>query len=171
MSRTVKRIAVLLLTVGWMLTIFLYSAMPAEESMRQSDGIVTQLIRIFVNDFDELPLEEQAEWIDGFSMLVRKGAHMAEYAILSGLIYATLSVWQWNKGYPVKGLTAWGAASVYAVTDELHQRFVPGRSGVPIDVLIDSIGAFIGIVLAMGIACWLASRRQNCAIKESECGD
>ena len=136
MSRTVKQISAIAITVGWMLIIFLYSALPAEESMQQSDGIVIKLIRIFIRDFDQLPLSEQAKWLDGLSLLVRKGAHMAEYAVLSGLIYATLSVWEWQKGYWIKGLTAWGAASVYAVTDEFHQRFVPGRSGT-LDAEVD----------------------------------
>jgi len=40
---------------------------------------------------------------------------------------------------------------LYAITDEFHQYFVPGRSAEIRDVLIDSSGAFIGILLTIGI--------------------
>lgn len=36
---------------------------------------------------------------------------------------------------------------IYACTDEIHQLFVPGRSGQFRDVMIDSLGAFIGILI------------------------
>ena len=161
MSQTIKRIVILSIALGWMLTIFLYSAMPAEESMEQSDGIVVKLIRIFISDFDSLSPAEQTRWLDTLSMLVRKGAHMAEFAILSCLFYATFSVWQWKRGDLIRGLSAWGLATLYAMTDEFHQRFVPGRWGAFTDVLIDSAGALIGAFIAVSIAYGLAARRKR----------
>ena len=161
MSQTVKRILVLSITLGWMLTIFMYSAMPAEESMEQSDGIVVKLIRIFISDFDRLSPAEQTKWLDTLSMIVRKGAHMAEFAILSCAFYATFSVWPWRRSYLIKGLAAWGAATLYAMTDEFHQRFVPGRWGAFTDVLIDSVGALMGVLIAVTVAYWLASRKKQ----------
>lgn len=48
-------------------------------------------------------------------------------------------------------LVAWGAATLYAATDEFHQLFVPGRAGLFTDVLIDATGAAIGLLLAGSI--------------------
>ena len=46
---------------------------------------------------------------------------------------------------------AWFASALYAVTDEIHQHFVPGRSGEITDVLIDSIGCLIGALIMSSI--------------------
>ena len=43
--------------------------------------------------------------------------------------------------------TAWALATLYAATDEFHQVFVPGRSGKVADVLLDSAGALLGVLL------------------------
>lgn len=76
---------------------------------------------------------------------IRKMAHATEYAILgmlmSGAVYA----------YGVCGKKvvryAWILATIYAATDEFHQLFVPGRSGQFRDVLLDSTGAAVGILI------------------------
>lgn len=56
-------------------------------------------------------------------------------------------------------LGPWLIAVCYAATDETHQLFVPGRSGQVRDVLIDSVGAAIGVLLATLAARRLARRR------------
>ena len=68
-----------------------------------------------------------------FDTLLKKLAHMTEYAILCLLLWSALPAetpW-W----------AWAVAVLYAVSDEVHQTFVPGRNGWIVDVLIDSVGA------------------------------
>ncbi len=78
---------------------------------------------------------------------------MAEYAILSYLILrATIQSWR-NDPVRSGNLLAAAAASLcvasaYAATDELHQRFVPGRESKLSDVLIDASGAGLGLVVA-----------------------
>ncbi|HMH41173.1 MAG TPA: VanZ family protein [Gaiellaceae bacterium] len=76
--------------------------------------------------------------------VLRKGAHVAEYAILGALIYRAL-------GREALGLAV-GIA--YAVTDEFHQRFVLGRHASPVDVAIDAVG------LALGMLVWLRLRER-----------
>jgi VanZ family protein len=41
----------------------------------------------------------------------------------------------------------WPAGIAYAITDEVHQLFVPGRVGAPLDVVIDSVGVAAGVLL------------------------
>jgi VanZ family protein len=69
--------------------------------------------------------------------ILRKGAHTTEYAILGVLLLRALG----------GAAAAFAAGVAYAITDEIHQLFVPGRHGSPLDVLIDAVGVGIGIAL------------------------
>ncbi len=69
--------------------------------------------------------------------ILRKCAHVTEYAVLAFLLRRALSA-PW----------AFAAAVGYAISDEIHQTFVRGRHGAPRDVLIDSIGIVIGLLVA-----------------------
>jgi VanZ family protein len=71
--------------------------------------------------------------------VLRKFAHGAEYAVLAALVWRALR----------NELAALVAAVAYAATDEVHQIFVRGRHGSPVDVAIDGIGAAIGLVLVL----------------------
>ncbi len=72
-----------------------------------------------------------------WDLILRKGAHMTEYAILGLLLLRAIG----------RELPALAVGIGYAVTDEFHQHFVRGRHASPIDVLIDTIGLVIGIFL------------------------
>lgn len=69
--------------------------------------------------------------------VLRKGAHMTEYAILAVLLVRATGSYAW----------AFAVAVAYAGSDELHQTFVRGRHGSPVDVGIDAVGALIGLSL------------------------
>jgi VanZ family protein len=71
-----------------------------------------------------------------WDVVLRKLAHAAEYAVLAVLLLRALG----------SVAAAWLAAVAYAVTDEVHQRFVSGRVGAPRDVLIDAAGAAAGLL-------------------------
>ena len=75
--------------------------------------------------------------LGGWDLVLRKCAHMTEYAILGALLLRALG----------REPAAFLAAVAYAVTDEVHQHFVGGRHASPVDVAIDSVGAFVGVLL------------------------
>ena len=86
-----------------------------------------------------------AEAIAQIHLLLRKAAHLTEYAILSGLLLRALrgsigGFWQ-------RAAIALFAALLFAVADEYHQSFVPSRTSVLRDVWIDWAGALIGILI------------------------
>jgi VanZ family protein len=71
-----------------------------------------------------------------WDLILRKIAHTAEYAVLGALLArATARPW-----------LAWVLGVLYAASDEIHQTFVAGRHGSPIDVAIDAVGVAIGVV-------------------------
>jgi VanZ family protein len=72
-----------------------------------------------------------------WDLVLRKLAHATEYAILAALLLRAM-----------EELPAWALSVAYAISDELHQHFVPGRAGRPLDVAIDATGALAGILLA-----------------------
>jgi VanZ family protein len=69
--------------------------------------------------------------------VLRKCAHMTEYAILAVLLLRATGSYAW----------AFALAVAYAASDEVHQLFVRGRHGSPVDVAIDAAGALIGLAL------------------------
>jgi VanZ family protein len=71
--------------------------------------------------------------------ILRKAAHMAEYALLWFL---------WQRALRTR--TPWPAVAItlaYAAGDEFHQSFVEGRHGTPVDVLIDAVGVAIAVAI------------------------
>jgi VanZ family protein len=71
-------------------------------------------------------------------LILRKIAHATVYGALCGLWWRALR----NAAPAGRALAAgWVIAVAYAATDEWHQTFVDGRSGSPVDVLIDAVGA------------------------------
>ena len=72
-----------------------------------------------------------------WDLVLRKLAHTAEYAILGALLVRATG----------RAGLALAIGILYAASDEVHQLFVPGRHGSPIDVAIDAVGVAIGIVL------------------------
>ena len=105
------------------------------------DGIIIKTCEFVLGR--ELVEEEKVKYIDDFVFIVRKGAHLTIYLILGVLLMSYFKeLYLVNK----KGLIiAFIICFLYACSDEIHQAFVPGRSAEFRDVLIDSLGSFIGI--------------------------
>ena len=82
--------------------------------------------------------------------VVRKGAHLIEYAILAVLTCRA----QTAPRLPVPrviALRTLAGCAAYALLDEAHQALVPSRTGSPVDVMVDTTGAIVGIVT---LAAW-----------------
>ena len=85
--------------------------------------------------------------LGGWDLALRKLAHAAEYAVLGALLVRATG----------RSGLALAVGTLYAVSDELHQAFVPGRMGSPVDVAIDALGVACGVVL------WQAVRSRRLA--------
>ncbi len=143
-----KQLIWLLLMILWMAVIFYYSHQPAAESSEISGSICYKIVsainKICSQNWSDAQLAQRAE---GLSYPVRKAAHMSEYAILAVLILQVLNASTRRARYWMYYVIAQLLASLYAMTDEFHQLYIPGRSGAWSDVGIDSIGACLGLML------------------------
>jgi len=130
-----------LLVIAWMILIFWFSSMPAAISDEKSHFV------IYV--FNLFGLNLNSVFGDLANFIVRKCAHFSEYFIFYLLLYNA-----YKEHFPKKKALILSLLSVflYASTDEFHQLFVPGREARVRDVLIDTSGG----VLAM-IVCYFLS--------------
>ena len=80
--------------------------------------------------------------------IVRKTAHFSIYALL-GVLTVNYAFTYKGRSLYQKGLSAFLFCIFYAITDEIHQAFIPGRSNEIRDVLIDSLGALSGILISV----------------------
>lgn len=125
-----------------MVLIFLFSAKTATESDGTSLPIAKGLLNTYQSLFGKMGKDSYDVSLRVANVLTRKAAHVTEYGILSILV----SYYIWVRGHRGKQfffLTILISVG-YAITDEIHQLFVPGRAGRITDVLIDSSGCIMG---------------------------
>ena len=115
--------------------IFLFSTDTFSGS--QTSRIIGPILKWFVSDISD----DKVAW---FQLVIRKTAHVVEYAILAMLICRALAK-RLAKALPLRSLGQSVILSVaYAVFDEWHQSWTAERFGSPLDVGIDSVGAILG---------------------------
>jgi len=107
--------------------------MPASRALSLWLPVVVWAAVIFT--FSSIP--SLSTGLGTWDTILRKAAHMAEYAILGALLLRALG----------RELPAFFFGLAYAVTDEIHQHFVEGRHASPLDVALDGVGVAIGIFL------------------------
>lgn len=118
------------IVILWMIFIFVMSSFDSTSSSNQSGFIVDIICNIFnINN------------IDIISFIIRKLAHFTEYFILGLLVFNMI------RSYDKKIWCAIIICILYAISDEVHQMFVPGRSCQFTDMMIDSLGSIVGIYL------------------------
>ncbi|GAA0078929.1 VanZ family protein [Clostridium sp. CTA-5] len=125
------------LLICWMVFIFMMSNQPAVISDKQSTTAIVILSKLGINlngMFGELA-----------NFILRKMAHFLEYMILGILTLNVLSLYyKINKRIKVISLCI---VFFYACSDEFHQLFVPGREGAFRDVIIDTLGGSLSIIM------------------------
>lgn len=133
-----------LAVIVWMSVIFYLSHQVASDSSQLSSGITEFVVNSINQIVPKLNLE-----LEQMSFFVRKAAHFTAYFILGVLLFHAFG----RMGIVSMrgGAFSFVIAVLYAISDEVHQLFIPGRSGEVRDVLIDSSGALMGIIVYLVI--------------------
>ena len=145
---TPTRVIFGLLSVGIMAMIFCLSCENADKSSETSGFFTDFVLRHFIRGYEDFTPERQEEIHGLVSHIVRKCAHFSAYASLG---FCTSCAVGRRRLFSLGSLTAWAVCILYACSDELHQRFVAGRSCELRDVLIDSCGALTGLLVSMAV--------------------
>lgn len=135
-------------TFCWCAVIFYQSSKNAQLSDMNSLYIVDVINHFLLSVFG-------AGSITISNFIVRKSAHFVEYMILGILFFKTFFRIEKLK---FAMLTAFLCGVGYSISDEIHQNFIPGRTGKILDVLIDSTGIASGLLL---ISLFTLLRRKN----------
>ena len=122
--------------VAWMIFIFIGSTdlLSAEHTSR----FIGPFLRWFAPDVSDAT-------VASVQLVVRKCAHLTEYAILAALLFRAFRQSQPRVGRALA--ISFALAAVYAALDEFHQSYVASRTGSPWDVLIDCVGALAGVLI------------------------
>lgn len=113
--------------------IFTLSQQGSETSAGQSGAVITTI--------------KDSVGIELPQVIVRKSAHIIAYFTLG--TWALLTAIAYRFRLKKAAMISLLVVVVYAISDEIHQLFVPGRSGQWSDVLLDSMAGLIGITLTL----------------------
>ncbi len=147
-----RRIAVSILAavllVGLYSMIFSFSGQDGEESGSISRYVSEKCVEVantlVGNKWTKVFKDSLAEYLEH---PIRKLAHFSEYACMGILVYTLLRQWRAGNKKTYLLVALWVCLS--AMGDEFHQTFVPGRSGNPFDVCLDTCGGCFGIFLSV----------------------
>lgn len=125
----------ILLVILWMTGIFMFSNQKADDSSKTSNTFIKSTIGTVFNIKNQDKLNQ-------FIKPVRKCAHFFLYLVLGILVIICFD--DVNKKTILISI---GICLLYSISDEIHQLFVEGRSGEVLDVLIDTTGSSLGVLI------------------------
>lgn len=135
----------------WMLLIFNLSSQLREESNKLSKGITEIVIERVEKVLPKYDFD-----VNRFNHIIRKNAHFFVYLILGVLVLNAMRRIGVSR---FKGIILTLLICIlYAISDEIHQAYVPGRGPQAKDVLIDSCGYILGIC----IYCMVSRIKNRC---------
>lgn len=140
----IKIIGIIFILI-WMVSVFAFSGQVGTESSGTSRKVTEFIVQLI----SDKSIEENEELIGNLDKVIRKLAHYTIYTLGGILIYNYANTTDKSKKEKILYSIAFGAG--YAITDELHQFFVPGRSARIFDVGIDTLGVITGVLLYLVI--------------------
>lgn len=138
------------LVIIWLIIIFMFSNMDTIKSNGTSKEMINKVVETTIETsnnigiIEETPTEEEKQNIvNNLNLPLRKIMHFTEYLILSLLLLYALTKTNIKNKYFITIIICF----IYAITDEYHQTFIDGRTGQFIDVLIDTAGSILGLII------------------------
>lgn len=144
MKKNILRIILILLLLGTFYIIFGFSSQDGEKSGSLSRRITEKIATLIPQIQKENEIEKE-NIMNTMESIIRKMAHFSIYTLVGLLLMALVSTYNIKeKNRLIITLTT---GIIYASSDEIHQSFVPGRSPMITDIVIDTMGVILGILL------------------------
>lgn len=144
MKKNILRIILILLLLGTFYIIFGFSSQDGEKSGSLSRRITEKIVTLIPQIQEKSKLKKE-NIMNTMENIIRKMAHFSIYTLVGLLLMALVSTYNIKeKNRLIITLTT---GIIYASSDEIHQSFVPGRSPMITDVVIDTMGVILGILL------------------------
>lgn len=149
MRKKIIFIISVLLAVICMVVIFSFSSQDCVDTNFTSHAVTEKLAGIFFSGYNHLDAETRNVMTGQLNLFVRKMAHFSLYFILGFMtsLSVFLATHKYKKSFLAGTLVCFG----YGAFDEFHQRFVPGRTPLVRDVIIDTAGGICGIIFCFMI--------------------
>jgi len=144
MKKINTKVIKIILIIIWMAVVFLFS----NQGGTKSSGTSTRVTELIVDIVEKVNNKEyNLEEIHRTEMVIRKLAHYTIYMVGGFLIMN----YAYSTSQTRKKQICWSLffGMFYAITDEIHQYFVPGRSARIFDVGIDTLGVITGVLIYM----------------------
>lgn len=145
-NKKIKQTIYIILILTWMITVFRFSSENGQESGGTSKKVSTEIVKI-VTINQEITEQEKNDIVDKIDPIIRKLAHYTLYTIGGFLIINYID--ELNSEKRKKIIYSIIIGALYAISDEIHQYFVPSRAAQIRDVCIDSLGIMTGTIMYM----------------------
>lgn len=148
MKRTIFRIVTIILLLLTFISIFKFSNQNGKASGNLSRKVARKVVDIFPYT-KKLSETTKNKIVEKSQPIIRKLAHFSIYTLVGILIMSFISTYKIR--LLNKFLISIGVGLIYAISDEIHQSFIPERTASVIDVAIDTSGVFMGIIIVLVI--------------------
>ena len=146
MKKNILRAILMLLLLSTFFIIFGFSSQDGEKSGNISKKITEEIITR-IPQIQEKEQNEREAITLRIEKVIRKIAHFSIYTAVGLLLMALLSTFEMKEKNRI--IMSLIIGIIYACSDEIHQSFVPERSPMITDVMIDTMGVMLGILLIM----------------------
>lgn len=141
-----KRILFSIILILACYIIFNFSAQSGEASGSLSKQITEYVVEI-ISKIKNMDIDLKLKYIEALHPIIRKLAHFSIYFIVGFSAMGLMCTFNMKNIY--KFITSISIGLVYAISDEIHQSFIPGRGPAVFDVFIDFLGVLTGVFVLM----------------------
>ena len=131
------------LVILWCGVIFYMSSKTSTQSSEQSGSLIWDLCERFYKTFGEMNEADKAKLVESLQGIIRTLAHICEYGVLGILVRTAFIPYKVKRTILIPTLMCMS----YSISDEIHQFFVEGRAYQFSDIICDSFGAILGILV------------------------
>ena len=146
MNKNIIRVILIVLLIATFVRIFCFSSQDGEKSSSVSRKVTTAVTQN-VKKIQDMDSKERELTLNKIEHVIRKIAHFSIYTLVGILMMALMSTYDISKNKQI--LVSILVGIIYATSDEIHQYFIPGRSAMVTDVLIDTAGVCLGVLIVL----------------------